>query len=78
MDALPAGHVALLAAARAAARRSVVSIFVNPAQFGPGEDFGRYPRQEEADAAMLADATCDLLYAPGVEDVYPPGIATQV
>lgn len=78
MGALHAGHMALLAAARAAAGRTVVSIFVNPAQFGPTEDFARYPRRAEADAAMLAEAGCDLLFAPATEDIYPPGFATIV
>lgn len=78
MGALHVGHLALLAAARAAARRTIASIFVNPAQFGPTEDFHRYPRRHAADAAMLAEAGCDLLFAPGVEDIYPPGFATVV
>jgi len=78
MGALHAGHLSLLGAARAAAERTVVSIFVNPTQFAPGEDFERYPRREEADAGMLADAGCDLLFAPGVEDIYPAGFATTV
>ena len=78
MGALHAGHMALVAAARAAAKRSVVSIFVNPAQFAPGEDFDRYPRREEADAALLAEAGCDLLFAPTATEVYPPGFATTV
>ena len=78
MGALHAGHMALVAAARVAARRSVVSIFVNPAQFGAGEDFDRYPRREEADAALLAQAGCDLLFAPTAAEIYPPGFATTV
>ncbi len=78
MGALHAGHMALLTAARLAARRTVVSVFVNPAQFAPGEDLARYPRREKADAAMLADAGCDLLFAPGVEEIYPTGFATTV
>ena len=78
MGALHAGHLALLAAGRAAAGRTVVSIFVNPAQFGPTEDFARYPRRHAADAAMLAEAGCDLLFAPATQDIYPPGFATVV
>lgn len=78
MGALHAGHMALLTAAHAAARHTVVSIFVNPTQFAPGEDLDRYPRREEADAAMLADARCDLLFAPELEEIYPAGFATQV
>lgn len=78
MGALHAGHLALVTAARQAATRTIVSIFVNPTQFGPGEDLSRYPRQETADAAALADAGADLLYAPGVEEMYPDGFATNV
>jgi pantoate--beta-alanine ligase len=78
MGALHAGHLALVARARALARRVVASLFVNPAQFGPSEDFGRYPRDEPGDAAKLAAAHCDLLYAPGIEEVYPQGFASTV
>jgi pantoate--beta-alanine ligase len=56
----------------------VTSLFVNPTQFGPNEDFSRYPRDEAADAALLAGAGCDLLYAPGVAEIYPAGFATTV
>jgi pantoate--beta-alanine ligase len=65
MGALHAGHMALIAAARRAGARVVASIFVNPKQFGPAEDLARYPRQEGADAVMLAEAGCDLLWLPG-------------
>ncbi len=79
MGALHAGHLALIAAARGAgADRVVASIFVNPAQFGPNEDFDRYPRDEAADAAALAAAGCDLLFAPAASAIYPPGFATSV
>lgn len=78
MGALHAGHLALVKAAFEHADRIVASIFVNPAQFGPGEDFGRYPRQEAEDAAMLGAAGCHLLFAPGVEAMYPAGFATEV
>ncbi len=79
MGALHAGHLALLAAARAAGASHVVaSVFVNPAQFGPHEDFDRYPRDEAADAAALARAGCDLLFAPAVGEIYPTGFATTV
>jgi pantoate--beta-alanine ligase len=73
MGNLHAGHVSLLAVARARGDRVVASIFVNPMQFGPGEDFGRYPRTPEADQRMLGDAGCDLLFAPSVEQLYPDG-----
>jgi len=56
----------------------VASVFVNPTQFGQGEDFARYPRQESADAALLASAGCDLLFLPDVATIYPPGGATWV
>ena len=78
MGALHKGHISLIAAARAACRRSIATIFVNPKQFGPREDFKRYPRQEEADRALLAAAGCDLLFAPGVGEMYPAGFATTV
>lgn len=78
MGALHAGHLALVARARALADRVVASLFVNPRQFGPAEDFSRYPRDEAGDAAKLAGAGCDLLYAPGVAEIYPEGFATTV
>ncbi|MFN3592271.1 MAG: pantoate--beta-alanine ligase [Thermaurantiacus sp.] len=78
MGALHRGHLALLAAARSHADRVVASIFVNPAQFGEGEDFDRYPRQMEADTEMLREAGCDLLFAPSVAEVYPAGFSTRV
>ncbi|WP_174280322.1 pantoate--beta-alanine ligase [Sphingomonas bacterium] len=78
MGALHAGHLALVAAARAGGAKVVASIFVNPGQFGPGEDLASYPRRENADARMLADAGCDLLWAPSVETMYPDGFATTV
>ncbi|HZT52215.1 MAG TPA: pantoate--beta-alanine ligase [Stellaceae bacterium] len=78
MGALHAGHLALIARARALAPRVVASLFVNPTQFGPNEDFARYPRNEAEDAAKLAAVGTDLLYAPPVEEVYPPGFTTRV
>jgi pantoate--beta-alanine ligase len=78
MGALHAGHLSLVEEGKSRADAVVASIFVNPRQFGEGEDFGRYPRREEADAAMLSEAGCDLLWLPGVEDVYPRAFATGI
>jgi pantoate--beta-alanine ligase len=78
MGALHEGHLSLVRLARTRADRVVASIFVNPAQFGPNEDFERYPRDEGGDARLLASAGCDLLYAPDVSQIYPPGYATKV
>ena len=78
MGALHAGHMALVAEAGARADHVAASIFVNPTQFGPGEDLSRYPRQEQQDLAMLEQAGCDLVWMPGVEDVYPDGFSTTV
>ncbi|MBV8908734.1 MAG: pantoate--beta-alanine ligase, partial [Sphingomonas sp.] len=72
------GHMALIAEARKDADHVVASIFVNPSQFGEGEDFGRYPRREAEDARMLGQAGCDLLWLPAVEDIYPEGFSTKV
>jgi len=77
MGALHAGHGRLLAAARADAA-VVASIFVNPRQFGPAEDFARYPRDEAADLDFLARAGVDVAFVPPVEEVYPPGATTSV
>lgn len=78
MGALHLGHLALVKAARARAQHVVVSLFVNPTQFGPNEDFTRYPRDEVADARALAVAQADLLYAPTTAEMYPEGFATTV
>lgn len=78
MGALHAGHLALVQAARRRARRIVVSIFVNPAQFAPHEDFGSYPRTLRADLAALADLSVDLVWTPSAAVMYPPGFATRI
>jgi len=78
MGNLHEGHLALVQLARARADRVVASVFVNPTQFAPGDDFARYPRTLERDQAGLAAAGCDLLFAPTVEVVYPFGPAHTV
>ncbi len=78
MGNLHAGHFALLRVARSRCERVVTSVFVNPTQFGPGEDFERYPRSLDRDRAGLADCECDLLFAPSVEVMYPFGVEQSV
>lgn len=79
MGFLHAGHISLIEVAREAGATFItVSIFVNPKQFGPNEDFSRYPRDEERDAAMLESAGVDLLFLPPVEVMYPPGATTTI
>jgi pantoate--beta-alanine ligase len=73
MGALHEGHRALVRAARRRAASVVVSVFVNPTQFGPGEDYDRYPRTWDADLAALAEEGADLVFHPDVDDVYPAG-----
>ncbi len=78
MGAIHDGHLALVAAARGRCAHVVATLFVNPTQFGPNEDFAAYPRDEAGDQAKLAAAGCDALYAPGVAEMYPTGFATTV
>jgi len=78
MGALHAGHASLVSAARAQNDRVVVSIFVNPTQFGPGEDYQSYPRDEGADLALLDSLGAAAAFVPAAEEVYPPGDATRV
>ena len=78
MGALHDGHLSLVTLAKAHADRVVASIFVNPTQFAPHEDFDAYPRGEARDAALLATAGCDLLYAPAAAEMYPGGFATTI
>ena len=78
MGAFHEGHLALLQAAREESDLVVVSVFVNPAQFAAGEDFEHYPRDEARDTALAEKAGADLLFAPAVEELYPPGFQTWV
>ena len=78
MGYLHEGHIALVDAARAECATVAASIFVNPTQFGPNEDFERYPRAEDRDLELLEAAGTDLVLMPAVEEVYPPGDATRV
>jgi pantoate--beta-alanine ligase len=78
MGALHEGHLSLVTLGRAHADRVVATIFVNPSQFGPNEDLTAYPRDEARDAAMLERAGCHLIFAPGLEEMYPPGFSTRV
>ena len=78
MGALHAGHMTLIHEARRRADSVAATIFVNPTQFGAGEDLDRYPRREADDARMLEEAGCDLLWLPSVADIYPDGLSANV
>ena len=78
MGALHEGHIALVEAAKRAADKVVVSIFVNPTQFGPNEDLDQYPRREQADSRLLTEAGTDILWMPAVEAMYPDSFATSI
>lgn len=78
MGALHEGHLSLVRAAKAGTDRVIVTIFVNPTQFNNPEDLLKYPRTEASDAALLAPLQVDAIFAPGPEEVYPPGFATRV
>ena len=78
MGALHAGHLSLIAAARADCSTVVMSLFVNPAQFSEASDLADYPRDEQHDLAAAAEAGVDLVFAPGAEEMYPPGFQTWV
>ncbi len=78
MGALHAGHASLIRAARSSSGVVAVSIFVNPTQFGPNEDFARYPRTFDEDCALAASLGTDMIFAPGVDEMYPVGAATFV
>jgi pantoate--beta-alanine ligase len=78
MGALHEGHLSLVREARRMCDVVVVSVFVNPAQFGPGEDFAHYPRDLTKDTALLTDYNVDYIFAPPVEEIYPKGFSTYV
>src|SRR6478672_11139611 len=78
MGYLHEGHLSLLRAAREECDIVVMSLFVNPTQFGPGEDLDRYPSDEERDARLASEAGVDFVYAPSVAEVYPDGFSTAV
>jgi pantoate--beta-alanine ligase len=78
LGALHAGHASLIRAARAGCAAVAVSIFVNPTQFGPNEDFARYPRTFDADCALAEAEGADVIFAPTVDEIYPSGASTFV
>ena len=78
MGALHTGHLSLVALGQAKAERVITSIFVNPTQFAPNEDFDKYPRTWDADLAALASVNCDLVWAPTKDEMYGPGFATKI
>ncbi len=78
MGALHSGHLSLVTLAKTRASRVVASVFVNPTQFAPHEDFDAYPRDEAKDASLLESAGCDLMFAPSVAEMYAPGFSTTV
>jgi pantoate--beta-alanine ligase len=78
MGALHEGHLSLVRRAKSSAPKVIASVFVNPTQFGPNEDFQAYPRDEARDAELLASVGCDLLYAPNEAEMYPEGFSTTV
>jgi len=78
MGALHEGHLSLVRASKARCEATAVSIFVNPLQFGPSEDLAKYPRTLEHDAQQLQELGVDLLFIPGVDEMYPPGAKTYV
>jgi pantoate--beta-alanine ligase len=78
MGALHQGHISLVKAARKRRARVVTSIFVNPTQFAPTEDFSKYPRTFDADCGLLFDSKCDLVFAPSAQDMYPTGFSSTV
>jgi pantoate--beta-alanine ligase len=78
MGSLHDGHLSLVRRAKQDAGKVVASLFVNPTQFAPGEDFAAYPRDEARDAELLASVGCDLLYAPDAQAIYPEGFSTTV
>lgn len=78
MGALHEGHLSLVARSNEQCAITIASLFVNPTQFGPNEDFERYPRDEQRDLALFAEAGVDLVFAPSVDEIYPAGLVTVV